>query len=892
LKISMSKTTATTITLFLMLTIAVAIIPVLPSANAAVTYYHTFVYVGATPNIIGVNQQELLVMWTDNIPPDIGEIAAAEGQRAGWNNVGINVTKPDGTVEEFIIDKTDPVGGGFLLYTPDTVGTYSVQSWFPDTWKNTTTNQAFYGAAVSTPVTFTVQQEQIPPWPEAPLPTGYWTRPINDASRNWYVLGSNWLGGSAQAYAPGYSAYSTGIFGSVYEYSHGPGPESAHILWTKPYYAGGIMDEMFGNYGYETAHYQGIDLGNPIIIQGKIIVQYRATAHAPSGWLVIDLYTGETLSLQNDSTIPAFGQIYNYESPNQHGGFPYLWRTSGITLPAGYTSASGTSTWEMLDGYTLRSICMVANVSTGGAGGGFFFGGGGGTQVYGKDGSITYYFTTNYGTNANPNYYLQCWNISAVKDMLATTTGTTAWQWRPQGGGFGGGPPLGYYVHNGATGFSINVSIPSIYGPRNALLNETGTIRAVREDDLIIIGTAGRNDERGVVPGYMLALSLKPGEIGTKLWETTCTPPLGSVANNVTISLGTVDPDSGVFCYESTKTLERWGYDLKTGKQLWEGEPEVQYNYFGMSESVYEGELISYGYGGQLRAYNITTGDILWTYNATTVGEEVGYGGNYPIGIAFIADGKLYTVASEHSPTQPLWRGQNLRCINATTGEEIWKILFWGARMSPTESDAYIADGIVVGLNYFDMELYGFGKGNSATTVSAPQTTPTLGSSVTITGTVTDQSPSGRRNTNDILDFSLKGTPAISDEDMSAWMEYMFMDQAMPTNAKGVEVSLDTVDPNGNFVHIGTVTSDMTGAYGYKWTPDVPGTYQIIATFAGSKSYGPSYAQTYMTVAEAPPATPPPTEYPQPIDYTWTIIIATVVLLIAMILIGIWIRRK
>ena len=50
-----------------------------------------------------------------------------------------------------------------------------------------------------------------------------------------------------------------------------------------------------------------------------------------------------------------------------------------------------------------------------------------------------------------------------------------------------------------------------------------------------------------------------------------------------------------------------------------------------------------------------------------------------------------------------------------------------------------MADGILVGLNYFDNELYAFGKGPSATTVSAPQTVPSLGSSVMITGTVTDQ---------------------------------------------------------------------------------------------------------------------------------------------------------
>jgi hypothetical protein len=107
-----------------------------------------------------------------------------------------------------------------------------------------------------------------------------------------------------------------------------------------------------------------------------------------------------------------------------------------------------------------------------------------------------------------------------------------------------------------------------------------------------------------------------------------------------------------------------------------------------------------------------------------------------------------------------------------------------------------------------------------------------------------------------------------------------------------VEVTLDTVDPNGNFVHIGTVTSDMTGAYGYKWTPDVPGTYQIIATFAGSASYGASYAQTYMSVGEAPPATQPPVQYPQPIDTTMTIVVTGIAIIIAVAIVGILLLRK
>ena len=34
-----------------------------------------------------------------------------------------------------------------------------------------------------------------------------------------------------------------------------------------------------------------------------------------------------------------------------------------------------------------------------------------------------------------------------------------------------------------------------------------------------------------------------------------------------------------------------------------------------------------------------------------------------------------------------------------------------------------------------------------------------------IKGTVTDSTPTGRRNTNDIVDWTLEGTPAISDEE-------------------------------------------------------------------------------------------------------------------------------
>ena len=128
-----------------------------------------------------------------------------------------------------------------------------------------------------------------------------------------------------------------------------------------------------------------------------------------------------------------------------------------------------------------------------------------------------------------------------------------------------------------------------------------------------------------------------------------------------------------------------------------------------------------------------------------------------------------------------------------------------------------------------------------------------------IKGTVTDQSP------------GTKDTAAISDEDMTEWMEYMYMQKAIPADATGVEVSLDVIDSNGNFYNIGTTTTDMTGTFGHMWQPEIPGQYTIIATFAGTESYGSSYAQTYMGVVEGPEPTPGPAATPAPMTDTYVL---------------------
>jgi hypothetical protein len=112
----------------------------------------------------------------------------------------------------------------------------------------------------------------------------------------------------------------------------------------------------------------------------------------------------------------------------------------------------------------------------------------------------------------------------------------------------------------------------------------------------------------------------------------------------------------------------------------------------------------------------------------------------------------------------------------------------------------------------------------------------------------------------------------------------------MPANVTGVEVTLDAIDPNNNFVHLGTATSDASGTFGFNWvTPDIPGFYKIIATFAGSEGYYGSYAETYAVVAEAPQAIPEPTPVPQaPVETYFTVstiaIIAAIAIAVVLLL--------
>ena len=195
--------------------------------------------------------------------------------------------------------------------------------------------------------------------------------------------------------------------------------------------------------------------------------------------------------------------------------------------------------------------------------------------------------------------------------------------------------------------------------------------------------------------------------------------------------------------------------------------------------------------------------------NSTNGGLDTPYG-NYPLFINAIADGKIYCYSSEHSPTSPLWKGERVRCIDASTGKELWTLLGWGGVGSFGSGAWPIADGYLVYLNHYDSQIYCIGKGPSATTVTASPKVVGQGSNILIEGTVTDIS-AGAKQLVQTGEFNV--VPAMSDASMGPWMEYLYMQKPIPTDATGVSVKLTAVDPNGNTQDIGAAVSDTDGTF-------------------------------------------------------------------------------
>ncbi len=823
MKIQKNKTLVI-LALILILTMATSVIFVSTAyAHTPPQNIQTFAYLTAAPNPIGVGQNVIIYMWLDKAPPTA---SGAYGDR--WKGFSLSITKPDGTTETKGPYTSDPVGFAWIIYVPTEVGQYQLKFDFPGqtlAGENLDPFSFFGGQEYigdyykpsNSVASFTVQQAQITPYPTAEQPTGYWNRPINPENREWTSFSGNWLATPMNHFA----AYTAG-------------PETAHILRTKPITFGGLVGGQFDDTSYHDGDaYEG-KWFPPVIINGVLYYDKYPSNFGINGYYAVDLRTGEEIYYNNNTRIN-FGQIYRYDTPNQHGAFAYLWSVIG-----GGFFGPPTTTWVCYDAFSGDKWYTILNAPPAP----FAF-----TSTpqitYGADGSIL------IPQLDAVNHRLSLWNTSAIPALLGGATGSNYWTWRPYN-----------KVVDAATGYSWNVSIP---------VDVTGGISFVFPDKVIVssgLGMGGAGFTFIETMNYTIwALSMKPGEQGKLLWKQTYNLPPGATSG-VTLNMGPASAEDGVFTIRSSQTMEWWGFSLDDGRYMWgPTAPQVAWDSLvGTQGYIAYGKLYAGGYGGILYCYDIQTGNRLWTYRlADPYYLEAKWGGNYNVANMLFADGKVYLFSGEHSPDDPKERGSLLRCVDAQNGQELWTIPFYDPSWATNPA---IADGVIVHFNAYDNQIYAFGKGESATTVSAPQVVVPQGTSVMITGTVTDQSAGA------------KGTPAIADADMSPWMEYLYYQQPMPNNAKGVPVKLSAIDASGNTLSIGTAASDASGNYATMWTPPSDGQFKIVAEFEGSKAYWSSFAQTSLGVSASGTAE-------EPASTISTVDIAIIAVVFIAILIGI-----
>jgi hypothetical protein len=920
----------------------------LPQASAhtpPLTGLSTFAYVSASPSPIGVNQTALIVFWVSPVPPDAAGLA---GDR--WRNMTITITDPDNIKQVLGPFNSDPTGSTYTSYTPQKVGTYSIvlnypgqvyslygPTGLPGTSSSIWINDTFLGSTAN--CTLVVQEQPLARLSQGQPPTAYWTYPINANNQNWSTLGSNWLGGPT-------------IGGNANSWqANGIAPNSAHIMWTKPCGFGGVVGgnaisgltlvpNAIADADYYTGgSYEGRFSGSMIINGYLYYEDMLGSSGTGGGFTCLDLATGKTvwksttLGVLNGTTptsynaaantytwpngtvsafppgltfvtpYPTFAQTFDYESQNQAGIVgAFLWVTSTITI-----NGVANTTWSAYDAMTGTWLFNETNIPINTLQTATYRQSS--YQAIGPNGEILIYvFNYNNVTNSG---WLACWNNTANQVGLSldnTGVTTNAYQWRPNGKDVDMSSPFAY-------SWNVSITAKLMQTPLVALFPGTyqwPTVVRIIPGDIILgtssffgqIGSPGAGQHGTPDPWIMWAISDKPATRGQLLWYQTYHAPADN--SSWTIPAGApVDPVNRVWLIQDTETFTWQGYSLDTGNLVWGPVTDAQraFSYYGSGLGGGQvgfpayGNLYVQGFGGEIVCYDTKTGNVLWKYgtggegNSTNSGIETAWG-NYPTFIAAIADGKVYVFNNEHSPNTPLYKGEEVRCLDAFTGKELWTLLSWsGQSGGPGTSTAIEAGGYYCYYNYYDSQIYTLAKGPTSAIVNAPVT---AGGSMTITGTVMDVS-AGTKQTEQAYDFP-NGVPAVSDASESQWMSYVYMQQPMPTNTTGVTVTLTAVDPNNNTITIGTATTDTSGTFGLSWPlPSVSGPYHIFATFSGSNSYWGSTASTYAYVGAAAQPTAAPTATPTSaadLYFVPSIVGIIVVVIIGFVVLALLMLRK
>jgi hypothetical protein len=799
------------------------------NAQAAVTQ-KTYAIVDAIPNPTGVGEATLL---------KYGVTQALGSANLQWTGITLTIVKPDGTTETRGPFNTDSTGSSFDLWTPTEAGNYTITTNFPN---NTNTvgffdyeRNAFIAPgtillASSKTMTLEVTEEPLLAYPGHALPTEYWSRPIDPQLREWYTVSGNWV---------------TRPDNSIALYND-DAPETAHVLWSTPLTTGGLAGGLLGDgqvpAGSETGDaYEG-KFSNSVVLNG--VLYYNLYDIGNTNKIVAqDLHTGEILWVKNDTTL-SFGQVLYFNSYNYDGVFTYLYSVSGSTYTA----------WDPFDGKWCFTFTNVPS----------------GTTARGPSGEILIY-VMDY-----TNHRMALWN-STQAGLSASAVGTPSF-------GSWGSQVQGKTMSVNTRGcFSYNVSIGSTL---NAGLSFFSPILKVYDDRVVsVLFNQTMVRVWGIDTHGLTSTSTSAPTLFDQTWAA---PSEWLAGSNTLHYVGATNyVEGGVIGMWDKELTTHYGFSVETGQYLWQTESEHYLDLYGWGNAEHTwyyayGKLYSVGVGGIVYAYDLATGNTDWTYVMDDLYNEPVTGQNWWGWINLIADGKIYVGTLEHSAENPMPRGGPYICINATDGSEIWRVngMYRSTRWG---GNSVMGDSIIGTMDTYDQQLYAIGKGPTALTVEASPKVSVQSSSVLIEGMVTDTSP----GTNEYIMKARfpNGVPAVSDASQSQWMLYVYKQFERPSDATGVQVTIDVLDSNGNFRNIGTTTSDSMGAFSLSWVPDISGKYTVFATFAGSKAYYASAAETAFVVDAAPEATAAPTAIPPSVSEQYFVPMS-VGILVAIIVIG------
>ena len=862
-----------TLLLFIFVASAITAIPLININVQAATTMKTYPVSDAIPNPIGVGQSTLL---------KVGISQPAPSASYGWSGITITVVAPDGTTKTLGPFTTDSTGSTFSPFVPDQVGTYTLTTNFPeqtfpitfaDSERGVTIQAGTILLASNKTSTLVVTQEPtLQAYPTQPLPTDYWSRPIDPQLREWYSISGNWVARPDNSLAL-YNDYA---------------PETAHVLWANPYTQGGLEGGLYAD-GVPAAVYAGDayegKFANAVIINGVLYYNAQGSGTystvAIPGIQAVDLHTGEKLWYLNNTAL-SFGQTLFFASYNVNGGFNYLWSVTGSNYTA-YSPVDGSFQY-------------------------MFYGVPSGTRVFGPSGEILIYQIDTV------NGWMALWNstLAGQQNDLIGQPSYGSWSFGVLGlnsNGISTANPtnaIGQQVNsafpavralNGslAKDYSWNVTIPTGLNTRSEL--GAASIKVYPDDRIV-----GMDYNQTMVRIWALPINsmtaTRNASINTQtltaIYDKTWAAPAEWLSGSNTIHytgatnyVTDTTYGNGIMAVFDKELTTHYAFSVVDGSYQWATVSESYLDQYGWGNAEHTwyfayGKLYSVGIGGILYAYDLATGHTAWTYNLTDAYGEPVTGENWWGWIDLIADGKIYIGTLEHSANNPIPRGGPYAAVNATDGSEIWRVngMFRETRWG---GNGIIGDSIIATLDTYDLNVYAIGKGPTAITANAPDVSVDFGRQVIIKGTIMDVSP-GLKDTSIVARFP-NGVAAISDESQSAWMLHVWKQFAAPSNTTGVPLTISVVDSNGNYRTVGTTTSDAMGSYSFNWVPDIAGKYTVFVNFAGSKAYYGSTAENSLVVENEPAAHATPTPTPASIVELY-FVPAVIGIIIAIVVVG------